>query len=82
MIDVALFAYLAKQKNMEIFAISMQNIEYQLNKDEKPLTNPATKMPKCYHKFLDVFSKEASNTMSAHLKHNYMIKLLSKKDHG
>lgn len=60
----------------------MQNIKYQLNKDEKPLTNPATKVPECYHKFLDVFSKEAFNTMSAHLKHNHMIRLFSKKDHN
>lgn len=82
MIGVALFAYLAKQKNMEIFAILMQNIEYQLNKDKKPLTNPATRVLKCYHKFLNVFSKKASNTMSAYSKHNYVIRLLNEKDHS
>lgn len=62
MIGAAPFAYLAKQKDVEIFAISMRDIEYQLNKDERPPTDPATKVPECYHEFLDVFSKEASNT--------------------
>ena len=43
-------------------------------------TNPAIKMPECYHNFLNVFSKETSNTVSAHLKHNYVICLLDEKD--
>lgn len=82
MIGAAPFAYLAKQKDVEIFAISMRDIEYQLNKDERPPTDPATKVPECYHEFLDVFSKEASNTVSAHSKHDHVIRLLSEKDHG
>ena len=60
----------------------MQDINYQLDKDKRPFTDPATRVPECYHNFLDVFSKEASNTVSAHLKHNHVIRLLSEKDHG
>ena len=60
----------------------MQNINYQLNKDKRPPTDPVTKVSECYHNFLDVFSKKTFNTMSAHLKHNHMIKLLSEKNHG
>lgn len=82
MIDAALFQYLAKQKGVEIFAISMQDVNYQLDKDKRPPTNPATRVPECYHDFLDVFSKEAFNTVSAHSKHNHVIRLLSEKDHG
>ena len=60
----------------------MQDIDYQLNKDEKPPTDPATKVPEYYHDFLDVFLKETSNTVSAHSKHNHVICLLGKKNHG
>ena len=60
----------------------MQNIDYQLNKDKMPPINPATKMPECYHNFLDVFSKETSNTVSAHSKHNHVICLLDEKDYS
>ena len=59
----------------------MRDIDYQLNKDKKPLTNPATKVSECYHNFLDVFLKEVSNTVSAYSKHDYMICLLGEKDH-
>ena len=77
-IDVTPFQYLTKQKDIEIFAVSMQDIEnklnailmkdieYQLNKTAKTLTNPKTMIPKEYHKFLDVFSKEAFDTLSPH----------------
>ena len=76
------FQYLTRQKDVKIFAILMQNMYYQLNKDKKPPTNHVTKVPKCYHDFLDVFSKEASKTISAHLQYNYVICLLGEKDHG
>lgn len=50
-----MFQYLAKQKDVEVFAISMQDINYQLDKDKKPPTNPATRVPECYHNFLTSF---------------------------
>ena len=64
MVGAAPFQYLTKQKGVEIFGISMRDLEYQLNKAEKPTTDPATVVPECYHEFLDVFSKEASDKVS------------------
>ena len=94
-IGAALFQYLARQKDIEIFAVSMQDIKnelnailikdikYQLNKMAKTSTNPKIVIPKEYHKFLDVFSKEASDTLSPHSKYNHQIHLLEGyKDHG
>ena len=82
-IGAAPFQYLTKQKNIEIFAISMRNLKYQLNKAEKPVTDPATKVPECYHDFLDVFSKETSDKVSPHSKYDHKIELLNGgKDHG
>ena len=51
------FTYLAKQKDVEIFAISMRNIEYQLEKATKTPTDPKTVVSEKYHEFLDVFLK-------------------------
>ena len=40
-------------------------------------------VPEEYHKFLDVFSKEASNTLSKHSKYDHRIQFLEGyKDHG
>ena len=94
-IGAALFQYLAKQKDMEIFAVSMRDIKnklnaismkeikYQLNKTVKAPTDPKTMVPEEYHKFLDIFSKEASDTLSPHSKYDHQIRLLEGyKDHG
>ena len=94
-ISTAPFQYLAKQKDIKIFVISMQDIEnelnailmkdieYQLNKMAKTPTNPKIVVPKEYHKFLDVFSKEASDTLLPHSKYNHQIRLLERyRDHG
>ena len=82
-IGAALFQYLAKQKDVKIFAVSMQdienelnailmkNIEYQLNKTAKAPTDPKTVVLKEYHEFLDVFSKKASDTLSPHSKYDH-----------
>ena len=80
---------------MEIFAVSMQDIEnelntismkdikYQLNKMAKTSTDPKTVVPEEYHKFLDVFSKEALDTLLSHSKYNHQIRLLEGyKDYG
>ena len=94
-IDAAPFQYLVKQKDVKIFVVSMQDIEnelnailmkdieYQLNKTAKAPTDPKTMVPEEYHKFLDVFSKEASDTLSPHSKYNHQIRLLEGyKDYG
>ena len=61
----------------------MQDIEYQLNKTEKPITNPATVVPEYYHNFLNVFLKEALNKVLLHSKYDHKIKLLERgKNYG
>lgn len=83
MVGAASFQYSTKQKNVEIFAISMRDIEYQLNKTEKLVTDPATKVLECCHNFLDVFSKKISDKIFEYSKYNHKIELLQGgKDHG
>lgn len=61
----------------------MQDLEYQLNETKKPVINPATKILKCYHDFLDVFLKKNLDKVLPHSKYNHKIELLNKgKIHG
>ena len=79
----ALFTYLAKQKDVKICVISMWDIEYQLEKVTKTPTDPKTVVLEEYHKFLDVFSKETSDTLSKHSKYDHRIQFLDGyKKHG
>ena len=82
LIGGAPFMHLARSKKQKakIFAISMRNIEYQLNKGTKPLTDPKTVVPAKYHDFLDVFSKEVLDTLRLHGKYDHKIELLKDKD--
>lgn len=83
MVGAAPFQYLTKQKDVEIFAVLMRDLKYQLKKTEKTPTDPATKVTECYHEFLDVFSKEALNKVSPHSKYDHKIELLNgRKNHG
>ena len=56
----------------------MRDIEYQLNKAEKLITDLATMIPECYHNFLNIFSKEALDRTLPHSKYNHKIELLEK----
>ena len=64
-------------------AISIKDVKYQLNKTVKAPTNLKTVVLEEYHEFLDVFLKEASDTLLPYSKYNYQIHLLERyKDHG
>ena len=72
------FMHLAKFKKekAEIFAISMRDIEYQLNKKMNPLIDLKTIVSVEYHDFLNVFSKETFDILRPYDKSNHKIKLL------
>ena len=80
------FLLLAKSKKpkhrAEIFAISIRDIKYQLNKTTKPPTDPKTVVSAEYHDFLDVFSKDISDTLRPYGKYNHRIELLKDKNLG
>ena len=57
----------------------MQDIEFQLNKKIKLFTNPTTIVLAKYYDFLDVFSKEVSNTLRPYGKYDHKIKLFYNK---
>ena len=86
LIGAAPFLQLARSKKSkhraEIFAVSMRDVEYQLNKGTKPPTDPKTVVPAEYHDYLDVFSKQASDTLSQHSKFDHKIELLKNVGHS
>ena len=74
------FVHLAKKQKANIFAISMRDIEYQLNKTTKPPTDPKTVVPTKYHDLIDVFSKDVSDSLRPYEKYDHKIELLKDKD--
>ena len=82
MIGAAAYRLLSRLKNVELFSISLKDIEYQLSKEDRPPTDPKTIVPPEYHEFLDVFSKAASDTLAPHRTYDHRIILEGDKDHG
>jgi hypothetical protein len=70
---------LIKQKQNQIFSISIINIDKALH--IKKITNPYTKLPKHYHQYLDIFDQRAADQLPPHWPEaNHKIKLnLDKK---
>ena len=62
---------------MEVFAISLRDIEKAL--ELKKHFNPAVKLPKEYHQFLDVFSRQEADTLSVHQSYDHKILLEDRK---
>ena len=58
----------------------MRDIEYQLNKETKPLTDLKIVVPTEYHDFLNVFSKDVSDTLRPYRKYDHKIELLKDKN--
>ena len=58
---------------MEVFAVSLKDIEKAL-KSMKHI-NPAVKLPKEYHRFLDVFSRQEADMLPVHHLYGHKIPL-------
>ena len=75
---MALFAHIVKQKNVQMFAITMQNIKYALI--EKKCSNSTDLLSITYHEFLNMFSWDKADTLSSHQSQNHIINLLFKAE--
>ena len=76
MVSAPAFHRLAKRKESEVFVISMKEI---LKEEEKRRLDrelrPEELLPECYHDFLDVATKEASDALPPHRDHDHKIQL-------
>ena len=62
---------------MKVFAVSLRDIEKAL--EPKKHFDPAVKLPKEYHQFLDVFSKQKADTLPVHQSYDHKILLEDEK---
>ena len=62
---------------MEVFTISLRDIEKAL--EPKKHFNPAVKLLKEYHQFLDVFSRQEADTLPVHQSYDHKIPLEDEK---
>ena len=62
---------------MEVFTISLRDIEKAL--EPKKHFNPAVKLLKEYHQFLDVFSRQEADTLPVHRSYDHKILLEDEK---
>ena len=60
-------------KKAQVFAISMENLEYQAKKEARPETNLKSILSEEYHDFLNLFSKKNSNKLPPHQKYDHKI---------
>ena len=69
------FDSLSKKKDAEVFAISVRDIEEYDRKRAADVGDPKDKLPKEFHEYIDVFSKEGSNKLSPHRPFDHRIEL-------
>jgi hypothetical protein len=81
-IVAALFNTLSRQKDVKIFVVFMKNLNIQLKKQESSVVTDFKSVISIeYHDFLNVFSKEKTNVLSSHKKHDHRIELEKDKTH-
>jgi hypothetical protein len=81
-IATASFNTLCRQKNVEIFAVFMKNLNIQLKKQESSVVIDIKSVISIeYHDFLNVFSTEKIDVLSSHRKHDHWIELKEEKTH-
>jgi hypothetical protein len=73
MIGAAPFAALIRRKNVEVFAISMRDIEKALS--PKEYVDPAVKLPTMYHDVLNAFSKADADKLPPRRPYDHKINL-------
>jgi RNase H-like domain found in reverse transcriptase/Reverse transcriptase (RNA-dependent DNA polymerase)/Integrase zinc binding domain/Integrase core domain/Chromo (CHRromatin Organisation MOdifier) domain/Aspartyl protease len=72
------FYMLARKRDHEIFAITMEDIEKALN--PKPYVDPRPLVPEEYHDLIDVFEKRNADKLAPHREdHDFKIELESGK---
>ena len=62
---------------MEVFAVLLRDIEKAL--EPKKQIDPAVKLPKEYHKFLNIFSRQEADMLPVHQLYDHKIPLEDRK---
>ncbi len=73
MIGADAYCTACRLKGVQVFAISMRDLEYQAEKEARPETDPRSVVPEEYHDLLNVFPKKDSDTLPSHRKYHHKI---------
>ena len=76
-IGAAPFNLWVKRHLMEVFAVLLRDIEKAL--EPKKHFDPTVKLPKEYHQFLDVFSRQEADMLPVHQSYDHKIPLEDEK---
>ena len=76
-IEAAPFNLWVKRHLMKVFAVSLRDIEKAL--ESKKHFDPAVKLLKEYHQFLDIFSRQKADTLPVHQSYDHKIPLEDEK---
>ncbi len=76
MIEASAFNMMSKRKNVNLFSITLKNVEKHLEKHNKSNTMIENVLSFEYHEFLDVFDKKTFNTLASHrlYDHKFVLK--------
>ena len=77
MITAAPFFHVFKQKGIELFSVSLKDVEKTLR--PKQHTDPATKLPPELHEFFELLFHQKANKLPQYRFYDYKIKLKKKK---
>ena len=77
MIAAASFFHVSKQKRVELFSISLKDVEKTLK--PKQHTDPATKLFPELHEFFELFSHQKANKLFPHRLYDHKIKFMENK---
>lgn len=69
-------------KKSQIFALSIKDLEYQVEKEARSATDWRTVVAAEYHDFLDIFPKKNLDTLPSYQKYDHKIILKKKQKHG
>ncbi len=75
MIKTSAFNIMSKRKNVNLFSVTLKNVEKHLKKHNKSNTVMKDVLSSEYHKFLNVFDKKAFNTFVSHRSYDHKIVL-------
>ena len=80
MITAAPFFHVSKQKGVELFSVSLKDVEKALR--PKQHTDPATKLPPELHEFFELFFHQKTNKLPPHKPYDHKIKFIKSKQPG
>ena len=81
-VNVVVYNFLSKQKNVKLFVISFNNIDDQVQKNTNISIDFKLIFSKEFHDLINVFIKLTFNELTLYRKHNHKIKINKKFEHN